>query len=267
MFDLLVTILFFYGVYRLFRYLKAPVQKPRHNIPISGPGHHYNNSTNRLNIEAYTEDDLHGHRCYIDKLTSYEYALVKELSRNLDPNAYYLFNNVTVPCTNTTTSQIDHIVVSRFGIFVIESKDYSGWIFGSKNQKQWTQVFKNGNKFRFQNPILQNFSHVVALKEHLPFLKKSFFNVVVFSEESEFKTELPINVMSGHELVRYIDSKTKTIISEGELLMAIGKLSVLCQTVQVSNEEHVQNLGKKHKLARSVTNISIRNKCISTSRR
>ena len=51
MFDLLVTILFFYGVYRLFRYLKAPVQKPRHNIPISGPGHHYNNSTNRLNIK------------------------------------------------------------------------------------------------------------------------------------------------------------------------------------------------------------------------
>jgi hypothetical protein len=99
---------------------------------------------------------------------------------------------------------------------------------------------------------------VVALKEHLPFLKKSFFNIVVFSEESEFKTELPTNVMNGHKLVEYIGSKTRIIISEGELLMTIGKLSILCQTVQVSNEQHVQNLGNAHNIVKPVTSVPIK---------
>jgi len=137
-------------------------------------------NTSKWSVET-TNRELHGHRCYLDKLTSYEYALVKNLAEYLDPNDYYIFNNITVPSVATITSQIDHIIVSKYGIFVIENKDYVGWIFGHKNQKRWTQVVKGGKKFHFQNPILQNFAHISALKEQMPFLKKSFYSIIVFS--------------------------------------------------------------------------------------
>lgn len=204
-------------------------------------------SNTRWSTETNTRE-LHGHRCYIDELTSYEYALVKHLAEHLDPRDYYIFNNITVPSSVTVTSQIDHIIVSKYGIFVIENKDFSGWIFGHKNQKKWTQVVKGGEKFHFQNPILQNFAHVSALKEQMPFLRKSFYSVIVFSENSEFKTEMPPHVMHGEDLIDYILSKKNVLVSEGEILMAIGKLSVLCQTIQVTNKQHVDNLKTLHSL-------------------
>lgn len=202
-------------------------------------------SRSRQSTET-TPGKLHGHRCYLDELTSYEYALVTHLAEHLDPRDYYIFNNITVPSSITVTSQIDHIIVSKYGIFVIENKDFSGWIFGHKNQKKWTQVVKGGGKFYFQNPILQNFAHVSALKEQMPFLRKSFYSVIAFSENSEFKTEMPPHVMHGEDIVDYILSKKDILVSEGEILMAIGKLSVLCQTIQVTNEQHVDNLKVVH---------------------
>ena len=98
----------------------------------------------------------HGHRCYSEGLNFYEQSVVSILARNLNSNKYYLFNNVILPCSNTKTTQIDHVVVSEYGIFVIESKDYGGWIFGNRDRSKWTQSMKTGNKYQFQNPLHQN---------------------------------------------------------------------------------------------------------------
>ncbi|MDH5510892.1 MAG: NERD domain-containing protein [Nitrospinota bacterium] len=73
----------------------------------------------------------------------------------LDKRIYHLIHNVTLP-TEDGTTQIDHIIVSRYGIFVVETKNMRGWIFGSKEQKLWTQmIYKHKNTF--QNPLHQNF--------------------------------------------------------------------------------------------------------------
>jgi hypothetical protein len=77
------------------------------------------------------------------------------LSRNLDAQDYILLENLTLPTTQGTT-QIDHIVLSRFGIFVVETKNMSGWIFGGESQARWTQVMR-GHKAQFQNPLHQNY--------------------------------------------------------------------------------------------------------------
>lgn len=45
---------------------------------------------------------------------------------------YKIFNDILL-ATESGTTQIDHIVVSRFGIFVIETKNYRGWITGNEN--------------------------------------------------------------------------------------------------------------------------------------
>lgn len=64
---------------------------------------------------------------------------------------------------NNETKQIDVLLITEFGIYVIESKDYSGWIFGSENNKNWTQSLNKNSRYSFYNPIWQNRSHIKAL--------------------------------------------------------------------------------------------------------
>ena len=73
----------------------------------------------------------------------------------LEKDVYHRLNGITLPRANGGSTQIDHIIVSVYGIFVIETKNYKGWIYGSEKQKQWTQSFPNGSKFKFQNPLRQ----------------------------------------------------------------------------------------------------------------
>lgn len=188
----------------------------------------------------------HGHRCYTEGLSYHEHALVNLLASSLDSRKYFIFNNIILPSSHTITSQIDHVVVSEYGIFVIESKAWSGWIFANRNHKNWTACYRGGKKFKFQNPILQNFAHISALKEQLPFLKKSFFNVVVFSNVSEFKTPRIPCVLYDYELVNFIKTKSNKWLKKDEVAMTIGKLLMLCQTHNVNREKHVQNLQSVH---------------------
>lgn len=101
---------------------------------------------------------------------------------------YQTVNDIMLPTVDGETTQVDHVVVSRYGIFVIETKDYNGWIFGGENQRIWTQSFKGGcwsgpQKFHFQNPIRQNWRHIYAMADCLELPCRYFFNVVVFCGE------------------------------------------------------------------------------------
>lgn len=247
-FVLIAIIIFFYFARRIAKREQTSRSKKRYEDlnPIILDTNIARNNYKMGESKHEQENGLHGHRCYIDDgVTDYELKIIKHLAKHLDPIDYYLFNNVTVSSSHTITTQIDHIVVSKYGIFVIENKDFSGWIFGNKDRKLWTQTLP-GKKSQFQNPIIQNFTHISALKEHLPFLKKVFYNIVVFSEESEFKTPMPPNVMYGRNLIHYMENKKRVIISEPELLMTIGKLSMLCQTCFNLKEEHMRNLELLH---------------------
>lgn len=68
---------------------------------------------------------------------------------------YVRFHDVMLPTPDGTT-QIDHVFVSRFGVFVVETKNMAGWIFGSERGRRWTQVLPGGRKTSFQNPLRQN---------------------------------------------------------------------------------------------------------------
>jgi hypothetical protein len=94
--------------------------------------------------------------CFGERLVS------KSLS-SLDPETYQTFHDLYFPRPDGQgTTQLDHVVVSPFGIFVVETKNYRGWIFGSEKQRQWTQqIYKR--KERFQNPLHQNHLHIRAL--------------------------------------------------------------------------------------------------------
>ena len=91
---------------------------------------------------------------------------------------YISLHDVMLPNGWGATSQIDHLVLSEYGIFVIETKRYKGWIFGSEKAENWTQVlFKE--KHRFRNPVKQNWSHVYALKSVLTDFPQAKYHPIV----------------------------------------------------------------------------------------
>ena len=76
---------------------------------------------------------------------------------------YVDINDVTIR-TRRGTTQIDHVIISRYGVFVVETKNMSGWVFGSENDPFWIKT-NRGNKLKFQNPLHQNESHIRALSK------------------------------------------------------------------------------------------------------
>lgn len=113
---------------------------------------------------------------------STEFALTND---NLEGELVVL-KNVYVPYKGRTT-EIDLLMLHEKGLFVFESKNYSGWIFGDANQLNWTQSLQNGEKHRFYNPIRQNQTHIKALSEYLGLPLTAFTSYIVFSERCNLK--------------------------------------------------------------------------------
>ena len=97
-----------------------------------------------------------------------------------------ILRNLYLPKDNGETSEIDLLFITQKGIFVIESKNYSGWIFGSDKDQYWTQMLPNKQKNRFYNPIKQNQTHIKWLQNYLN-EKIPVYSLIVFSERCELK--------------------------------------------------------------------------------
>ena len=86
---------------------------------------------------------------------------------SLDKKIYQRFHDVIINSPDGTT-QLDHVIISPYGIFVIETKNMSGWIFGSEKDLNWTQSLNGGRtKCKFQNPLTQNYRRTKCLSEYL----------------------------------------------------------------------------------------------------
>ncbi|MGP6087905.1 NERD domain-containing protein [Antarctobacter jejuensis] len=145
------------------------------------------------------------------------------LRKNLNEQDYIVLEDLTLPTSHGTT-QIDHIVLSRFGVFVIETKNMSGWIFGGKNQARWTQVMR-GHKSQFQNPLRQNYHHVKVVQDLIGIKLDQLENLVTFVGSAEPKTEIPPNVFwSRQDLFRYIVSRKTVRFTESEVREHARKL-------------------------------------------
>ena len=169
------------------------------------------------------------------------------LIKHLKSNSWHLLNNITLQIENHTT-QIDHILVSRHGIFVIETKHYKGWIFGDERSKEWTQVIWK-RKFKFQNPIHQNYKHVKAIQDILDFIPKDqIIGLVVFTGDGFFKTKKPQNVHSLESLISHLKGLTEEVLTENRLQFCVGRLE--CLRLALTREtdiEHVANLENRFK--------------------
>jgi hypothetical protein len=174
-----------------------------------------------------------------------EARLSRTLAVRFVPPDYHLLNHVTLRVKDGTT-QIDHILVSRFGIYVIETKDHQGWIFGAADDRFWTKVHYRLN-FRFQNPIRQNYKHVCAVRELLDFLPAdSIRSAVVFVGDAKFKTAIPDGVFTMRGLVTHIEADTTEIMSLNRLQFCVGRLETARLSMSKAIDvEHVMALRRR----------------------
>ena len=184
-------------------------------------------------------------------------AFVKLLAKlKLPADVYIPIHNVTLPTADGTT-QIDHIFVSEFGVFVVETKNMKGWIFGSENQAQWTQqIYKEKNKF--QNPLRQNFKHVKTLESALEVPPEAIKSVIAFMGESKFKTDMPSNVTHGPGFIRHIKSFKTPVLSQKQVHSIVAQIQAgRLEPSRATDKEHVQQL----KSRKSASAVKICPKC------
>jgi hypothetical protein len=161
----------------------------------------------------------------------------------LDKDTYRRIDDVIIPSTSGTT-QIDHILVSKYGIFVIETKNIQGWIFGNPQSDKWTQSIY-GKKSQFQNPLKQNYRHTKSLAEYLQIDHGLIKPVVFFIGDCEFKTPMPSNVLNKG-LIPYIKEFSQECLTENQAAEIEGKLLMLKQDKSLNRETHLDSLRERH---------------------
>jgi len=136
----------------------------------------------------------------------------------LDPTHYKVLDDLLLPSSgNLNATQIDHVVVSNYGIFCIETKSYKGWIFGNANQEYWTQVIYR-HKERFYNPLRQNYAHVKAIEELVKskYPKTQILSFVVFPNAGKLKISGTDSVGYTRDIIRKIEDHKAQIFTDAE---------------------------------------------------
>lgn len=181
---------------------------------------------------------------FIGGLGEWAVNLITHLT--LDKDEYHLIKDVTLPTKDGGTTQIDHIVVSCYGIFVVETKNMQGWIFGGEHQREWTQkIYKHSSKF--QNPLRQNYKHLKVLEECLGVDPACLHSVIVFAGDCTFKTPIPENVVYSGGYRSYLKSKRQEILTEQQVQEYIALINA-CRLDPsfATRRAHVQHLKQSH---------------------
>lgn len=174
----------------------------------------------------------------------------------LPAGKYFVLNNIML-ATDTGTSQIDHVVVSNYGIFVIETKNYKGWIMGKESDEFWVQNIY-GKKNRFKNPIRQNFGHVKALESLLSQYRSiRIIPIVAFSGEATLK----VSISSAN--VCYMTGVNQIIKRYQEEIISADQVQEIVKLIQSMNIDsydnrkvHVNNIREKvHDYNAKVSNM------------
>ena len=181
-----------------------------------------------------------------EKLTERELKFIRLLGRKGK-----ILRNVYIPKDNGETTEIDVVYITQKGIFVIESKNYSGWIFGDEKGTYWTATLQNGQKNQFYNPIKQNKTHIRWLQKYVG-NDVPLFSLIVFSERCELKKidmeSTDVKVIKRHRLyfaIRDIwESHSDVVANVDDLFKKLEKLTNVDDAVKAA---HIKNIENKYK--------------------
>lgn len=164
--------------------------------------------------------------------------------RSLDKSKYKVINNVVLQ-VGEYTSQIDHIVISDYGVFVIETKNYKGWILGHEQSEYWTQViFKR--KEKLYNPIRQNLGHVKTLKKCLAaYPTIPYHSIIVFSSRATIKVTTTTDVVYTSQLLRTIKQYTEHNLTEQEKENIFEAIKAMNSIATYDKRKHVKSIQQR----------------------
>ena len=178
---------------------------------------------------------------------STEFALT---NHNLKGN-FVVLKNIYLPMQDKTT-EIDLLMIHEKGIFVFESKNFSGWIYGNAEELNWTQVLKGRKKFKFYNPIRQNNTHIQALSDFLEKPLSEFTSYIVFSQRCTLSkvpenTEKVVIVRRPDMLkkIRKTLEETEIIYTKSEIQAMEEKLKAYTNKSDAEKQEHIENIKTK----------------------
>ncbi len=190
-----------------------------------------------------------------------ERMVARALRRSLDPEKYTILHDLYLPATgemNNGTTQIDHLVVSQFGLFCIETKNLSGAIYGREREAVWTQ--KVGRQtYRFQNPLRQNYLHASALASFLRLSPSHIHSVVVFAGTAVLKTPMPPNVVrGGAACVQYIKQFSEQALPPNQAeSICLALTDHQTSTSPDVRRAHVAALKRRHEAPREATRTEL----------
>lgn len=168
-----------------------------------------------------------------------EIAVARRLKK-LPQEQYKIINDLLLQ-NNGFSSQIDHVVVSPYGVFVIETKNYTGDIFGGPNSEMWTQNIY-GSKSQFRNPIWQNQGHITALKRVLGDRGRiPFHNIVLFSEYADVKADACQGIYYFRQIVPVIKGFDEIVLTQADVDSIYSKLLAANVTDKKARKAHVKS--------------------------
>lgn len=162
----------------------------------------------------------------------------KEALRKLPIDKYRVINNVLI-YTNGNTHQIDHVVVSVYGIFSIETKQYNGYIIGNKYDKKWIRYAGN-KRYYYENPIRQNYGHVKALSKLLGIDESKIYNIVCIPSNAKLKIKHDGELVRNYTIVDKILSYKEIIIDNvDQIVDIINKNNIKDRNIK---NEHIRTI-------------------------
>lgn len=157
---------------------------------------------------------------------------VRNILNCLPEDKYFLLNDKLLKNTANTT-QVDHIVASIYGIFVIETKNYSGTVYGNEYADKWTQYIC-GHKYPFHNPIKQNYAHIEAIRKLHPVLNDlNYISIIVFPND------IKLNVTSTKAHVIHASELLQTILSYSEKTTSLNSVYTVRHLVNEDNKDNI----------------------------
>lgn len=166
-----------------------------------------------------------------------EYSL-KTIVNSL-PEYFHVINDVMIQ-TKKGSTQLDHIIVSPFGIYVIETKNHKGMIFGDANGKVWTQVLNGRGHFTLYNPLWQNQGHIKHLSEATKIPERYMIGLVVFTNpEANIDNARPF-ALNPDDLYRILLSNTTLVLSQKGIDNAIDRIDAINSNGYRAQQKHVE---------------------------
>ena len=166
------------------------------------------------------------------------------------PGKQYLLNNVILEISPGKTTQIDHIFINQYGIWVIETKNWNGTIFGKENDNTWTVVYNGNNKKFYDNPIKQNKHHEYFIKHYLG-NKAPILGLIVFVNGNT-KNVNANGVCHANELPYIVQAGANEVLSPEKMEQCYNELNRA--RLYITNQEHVTNLqlNRQHKIEQGI---------------